>query len=79
MSKIILKNIGREKVNCTIEVENDGSKNEEDLANLAFAEVQKYLRSRNVWLEPDDEKGAGFWKVYVGLGYHTGDVEVMVA
>ena len=77
MSQIILKNIGRNKVNRTIEVE--GKHNEETLANRAYKEVCKHLLSRGVELCPDEEKGAGHWKVYVGIGYHSGDVELITA
>ncbi len=83
MSKIILKNVGRGKVNRTIEVKNpivDGKPefDEEHLAMIAYKEVNKHLASRAVDLDPDEDKGAGFWKVYVGLGIHVGDVQIII-
>lgn len=76
MSKIILKNIGRGKVNRTIELKEKF--NEENLAEIAYREVNKHLASREVELRPDEEKGKGFWKVYVGFGYHVGDVQIII-
>ena len=83
MSKIILKNVGRGKVTKTIEVDNpiiDGKPkfDEEGLALLAYQEVTKHLASSGVDLDPDEEKGEGFWKVYVGMGYHVGDVQIII-
>lgn len=75
MSKIILKNVGRNNINKTIEVKHDF--NEEDLAEITYKEVQKHCMSRSsLVLEPDEEKGDGFWKVYAGF-YHVGDVEII--
>ena len=92
MSQIILKNVGRGKVNRTIEVEHPqvtpeeairqievgANSPEEWLSVQALREVKKHVASSEVWLEPDEEKGEGFWKVYVGMGYHVGDVEIKV-
>ena len=83
MSKIILKNVGRGKVNRTIQVNNpieggEPKHDEHSLAEIAYKEVNKYLASRGVDLCPDEDKGAGFWKVYVGMGYHVGDVQIIV-
>lgn len=83
MSKIILKNIGRGKVNKTIEIENPEVKgkkkySEEELAEVAYKECDKAVMSRECWLEPDDVKGLGFYKFYVGMGYHVGDVEIIL-
>lgn len=75
MAQIILKNVGRGKVNRTIELETKDW-TEEDLARIAYAEIKKHLASNEVWLEPDEAKGDGFWKVYVGMGYHVGDVQI---
>lgn len=77
-AKIILKNVGRDKVNETIVVKLWRVKSEEDLAQLALDEVTKYLQSSEVELVPDQEKGNGFWKVVVGVGYHVGDVEIQL-
>lgn len=66
--------MGRKKINKKVTVEGDWS--EEDLSTMAYNEIQKHLASRDVWLEPNEEKGNGFWKVYVGMGYHVGDVEI---
>ncbi len=74
MATIKLINIGRGKVNKTIEVQNFDE--EEDLANIALAEVKHHLMSSEVWLDPDEKKGEGFWTVHVGMGYHVGDVEI---
>ena len=76
MSKIILKNVGRGKINRTIEIP-DG-KDEEALAEIAYQEVCKHLMSRGVNLDLNNEKGAGHWKVYVGMSSHVGDVEIIV-
>lgn len=75
MAKIILKNVGRGKVNKTIEVE--GKHDEDTLAQMAYNEVKKHLASREVWLDPDDKKGEGYWTVHVGMGYHVGDVQIV--
>ena len=82
MSKIILKNVGRGKVNRTIEIKNpiiDGKPkfDEQRLATIAHNEVAKHLVSSGVDLNPDEEKGEGFWKVYVGFGSHVGDVRII--
>lgn len=76
MSKIILKNIGRGKINRTLELEQNFD--EENLAEIAYIEVCKHLASSSVELSPDEKKGKGFWKVYVGIGYHVGDVQIVV-
>jgi hypothetical protein len=76
MQKIILKNVGRAKVNETHNVAGGTSFEEEDLAEIALRKVRAHLASSNVWLEPDEEKGEGHWRVYVGLGNHVGDVEI---
>ncbi len=83
MSKIILKNVGRSNVSRTIEVENpivDGKPklSEQRLASLAYREICKHLMSSGVDLTPDSDKGAGFWKVYVGIGHHVGDIQIIV-
>ena len=75
MAKIILTNIGRGKVSKTIELA-DGF-TEQELGELAYKEVSKHLLSKNsTTLDPDEQKGEGYWKVYAGM-YHVGDVQII--
>ena len=72
---IKLIQIGREKVNEEFSLPMK-DRTEEDLAEIALEKCRKYLASNDVELEPDEQKGEGFWKVRVGMGYHVGDVEI---
>lgn len=77
MAKITLEKVGRAKVDKTFEVDNSTANySEEDLAEIALREVRKHVMSSEVWLEPDDVKGDGHWKVHVGMGYHVGNVQI---
>lgn len=72
---ITLIQVGRFKVNDEFVVPKLG-RTEEQLAELALERVKSHLMSQDVMLEPDEAKGAGFWKVRVGMGYTLGDVEI---
>lgn len=81
MPKIELINVGRNKVNKVIEVEHTPKRPlliEEVLAEMAYEEVQKHLLSRSsVYLEPNEQKGAGWW--IVGAGFHNvGEVKITI-
>jgi hypothetical protein len=73
---IRLIQIGRSKANEDIQVARKG-RTEQQLAELALEKCKNYLASNDVELYPDEKKGAGFWKVRVGMGYHVGDVEII--
>lgn len=74
---IKLIQIGRNKMNEEFKVIRNG-KTEEQLAELALKRCKEYLMSNDIGLEPNEEKGEGFWKLRVGMGYHVGDVEIIL-
>lgn len=74
---IKLVQVGREKVNDQFTIPRKG-RSEQELAEVALKRCKQYLMSNDVELYPDEQKGDGFWKLRVGMGYHVGDVEIIL-
>lgn len=74
---IKLVQIGRNKMNEEFTVCRNG-KTETELAGIALKRCKEYLLTNEINVEPDEQKGSGFWKLRAVMGYHLGDVEIIL-